>query len=285
MTNIKKSLIFSALCVASIIIVLGYSAYGWMSMNNQVRAVGKNITVTVPENLHISLSPSDGWTSTLNVNMEDIVKQATSGDTTPFNPGGSERFYLLPASTYNGVNDTIWQTGQAKDNGAPADGAVFDLGHRIKWNASTTSFEGHFIDVPLYFRTDGEVDLKIALYEDTTAITPDTNNINKIVRVAFLNPACTASSMGNAEPLVLAGNESTGVFNGKVIKNATEKIPPKYLSYTNKLSKQLFTVAHDAVTQITVRIWIEGQDQNCVAKLGGQSFSVSLGFCAIDEGE
>lgn len=285
MTNTKKALMISALCVASAVILLGYSAYGWMTMSRQVRAVGQNVSVTVPENLQISLSADGEWAESVNTYLEEIVEGITKDDTSPlkpFNPGGSERFYLLPASSYNGVNGSIWKTESAKFDGSPSDSAVFEEGHRIQWNASTTSFEGHYIDIPLYFRTDGENELRIALYNDTTSVTPDTNGINQIVRVAFLRSDCTASSMGDNEPLVYACSESTGVFGGNVIKNATEKIPPKYLEFTDKKTQQLFTVRPGEVTQITVRIWVEGQSVNCVAAIGGQSFSVSLGFCIIE---
>lgn len=287
MSSAKKSVLLSALCVAVAALLLGYSGYGWMTMSRQVRAIGQNVSIAVPENLQISLSGTDGsWSDSVTVELKYIVEKITENDTSPnkpFNPDQGEGFYLLPASSYNGTNHTIWQTGSAKHDGSPADGAVFEEGHRILWNASTSSFEGHYIDVPLYFRTDGETELRIALSQTTTSITSgDTSDIDKVVRVAFLNDAGTASSMGDEEPLVFASPNSTGVFNGVVRKDATHTISPQYLRFTNTNLQQLFTVTPREVTKITVRIWVEGQDVNCVAKIGGKQFSVSLGFCVIE---
>ncbi|MGN1095846.1 MAG: hypothetical protein ACI4QR_05615, partial [Eubacteriales bacterium] len=229
---------------------------------------------------------------TVSVDMSEIVKEIV-GET--FDPE-SDRFYLLPASTYSGFNGTIWQTGSAKNDGSYAEGAIFEAGHKIKWNTSTSAFEGHFIDVPLYFRTDGGQDLNIALSESATSINPvnengNDNDIEKAVRVAFLNKDCDKTSMGAGvdKPLVLASKNSTGLHDGEVIEsvdaagNISSAIPPKYLSFTDGKTEQLFTVNHEGVTQITVRIWVEGQDKSCIAKIGGQTFSVSLGFCVIED--
>ncbi|MGN0494035.1 MAG: hypothetical protein ACI4F7_10340 [Acutalibacteraceae bacterium] len=285
MSNRKKAVLLSAMSLAVAVLLLGYSAYGWFSMSRSVRAVGQNVTVTVPDNLMISLSESGPWSESVTVELNDIVKKLTETDPEKFTEG---RFYLLPASTYAGFNDTVWQTGKAKHNGAPADDAVFYKGRRIMWNQSTSAFEGHWIDVPLYFMTDSEASVNVALLESTTSITPvgtEDIAITKTVRAAFLNEDCTKSSMGDTAPLVFAGNNSTGVFGGEIIETATTKKPPVYLTFDeNGISvKQLFTVAaNGAVKQIVVRIWIEGQDENCIAKIGGQTFSLSLGFCAIN---
>lgn len=288
MSNSKKTILLSALCVAVAILTLGYSAYGWMSMSREVRAIGQNISITVPENLMISTSLDGPWSDTVNVDMKSLVKALTANDEKKFTD--SDSFYLLPASTYSGIDGTIWQTGNAKTDGSYADGAVFSAGNCIKWNASTSSFEGHYIDVPLYFRTDGDVDpnLQIALAESATSIEPAGENGNKIenaVRVAFLNSECNAPSTGS-EPLVLASKNSTGLHGG-VIKsvsgNTITEYTPKYLEFNEGgKTSQLFSVTTGAVTQITVRIWVEGQDRSCIAMIGGQTFSVSLGFCVIE---
>lgn len=283
MNNRKKALLLSAMSLAVAILLLGYSAYGWFSMSRSVRAVGQNVTVTVPDNLMIALSESGPWSESVTVVLNDIVKKLTKNDTDPLKPFKSGQFYLLPASTYAGFDGTIWETGSAKNNGSAAETAVFKQGHRIQWNQSTTSFEGHWIDVPLYFKTDSESDVNVALLENDKMIEKvgeGEGDITKTVRAAFLNPTCDKTSMdSDTVPLVFAGNNSEGVHDGVVIKNAVDKIPPKYLSFTDGKSDTLFTVkANGEAKQIIVRIWIEGQDQKCVATIGGQTFKLSLGF-------
>lgn len=286
MSNRKKALLLSAMSLAVAILLLGYSAYGWFSMSRSVRAVGQNVTVTVPDNLMISTSGADGtWSESVTVKLEDIVREKLTEEEKERFDASSGKFYLLPASTYDGFNGNIWQTGSANFDGSAAYGAVFEKGRQIKWNQSTSAFEGHWIDVPLYFKTDSEADVNVALLESKTKIITENEDksITKTVRAAFLNEDCTISSMGRAEPLVFAGNNSTGVFEGVVIKNSDNIIEPKYLDLSGGQSEQLFTVEKNGkVKRITARIWIEGQDQNCVAKIGGQSFSLSLGFCSIN---
>lgn len=277
----KRGIILSALSLAVAVMLLGYSAYGWMSMSRSVRAVAQNVTVSVPDNLLISASESGPWSDSVTVELSDIVRELTKNDDNKYTSG---KFYLLPASTYDGTEGTLWQTGSAKNDGSAAAGAVFEKGRRIKWNQSTTSFEGHWIDVPLYFKTDSESSVGVALSKGATSIVPVSADadIVKTVRAAFLSADRTAPSTGT-EPLVLCDEFSNGVFEGKVIKNASQKIEPKYLTYTDGLSTELFTVAPgDTPTCIVVRIWVEGQDISCVAKIGGQTFSLSLGFSSID---
>lgn len=299
MKNIKKSLILSALCVASLIIVLGYSAYGWFSLSRQVRAIGQNISVDVPENLQISLSEDGEWSESVNVDMRALIKDITANDERKFDPSSSDRYYLLPASTYSAVDGSIWNTGKANYDGSAATGAVFSQGNRIIWNPGTTSFEGHYIDVPLFFRTDGNKELKIALDKTKTSITSvsGTGRVNEVVRIAFLNSYCNNSSMGGditlgntpmTEPLIYSSVTSTSLHGGVVIKDVTadnvvETKEPLYLTFTDNKSEQILTVKPGVVTKIHVRIWVEGQDKACTATIGGQAFDVKLGFCIIEQ--
>ncbi|MDD6203652.1 MAG: hypothetical protein PUC05_01450 [Firmicutes bacterium] len=285
MSNSKKSIMLSALCLAVAVMLLGYSSYGWMTMTRRVRAIGQNVQVTVPENLQISLSADGPWTDSLNVELKDIVKSLTQNDPDkPYNPE-TDRFYLLPASSYAGFDGTIWQTESARNDGSAAANAVFQQGNRIKWNVERGAFEGHWIDVPLYFKTDSESTVDIALLATATSVAGDDSNIQNTVRAAFLDSDCDNNSAGANDPLVFAAQGNHGVFDGVVIKDAQNKIAPRYMSFENGTSAKLFTLkpGRDGITRIVVRIWVEGQSLDCVAKIGGQTFSLSLGFCIMDD--
>ena len=112
MHSFKKTLLFSALCVAMAILLLGYSAYGWMTMQRNVRAVGENISISAPSNLLISLSPDGGWAENVEVDMSTLVKELTLPDAPNNYTGGV--FYLLPASSLSGAEGTLWQTSKAR---------------------------------------------------------------------------------------------------------------------------------------------------------------------------
>lgn len=291
MSNSKKTIMLSALCLAVAVMLLGYSSYGWMTMTRRVRAIGQNVQVTVPENLQISLSADGPWTDSLNVELNDIVKSLTQNDPAPYKPFNpeSDMFYLLPASSYAGFDGTIWQTESARNDGSAAANAEFQRGSRIQWNGERGAFEGHWIDVPLYFKTDSESAVDIALLE-SASVTGNDSNIQNTVRAAFLDSSCRTNSAGGGEPLVFAAPENHGVldgvvFGGVVIQDAHNKIAPKYMSFEDGKSAKLFTVrpGQSGITRIVVRIWVEGQSRDCVAKIGGQTFSLSLGFCIMDD--
>ncbi|MDD6094965.1 MAG: hypothetical protein PUC29_04395, partial [Clostridia bacterium] len=247
--------------------------------------IGQRVSVSVPDNLLISLSPDGGWTDCVNVDLQEVVKELTNGDPKPFTE--DSQFYLLPASTYDGTEGTVYETGSANNDGSAADNAVFMPGHKICWNKDTSAFEGHWIDVPLYFKTDSQSSVSVALSQEGTKVTSvgeENGSIVNTVRAAFLNKECTAPSTGT-EPLVFAPSSSTGVFKNEIILSPTERTAPKYLSFTGGKSTELFKInpnGENPVKCITVRIWIEGQDESCVAQIGGKTFSLSLKFLSVD---
>lgn len=122
----------------------------------------------------------------------------------------------------------------------------------------------------------------------------NTRDIAQCVRIAFINPNKNDNSMRNYDlnkpnPFVYNASDS---FSDQVIKeidsnNHAVKADSKYLSDN---SVQILQVNggqgssdSNTGTEFIARIWLEGEDPNCVFANGGKSFAISLKFIAIDD--
>ena len=93
----KWPLLLSGFSVLVATLLLGYSAYGWVTFSRRVTATAADVTITAPNNLEISIDGIE-YFKDVTANMADIVKQTTADDTRPFQDG--DQFALLPASSY-----------------------------------------------------------------------------------------------------------------------------------------------------------------------------------------
>lgn len=292
----KKAILTAGLSVGVAVLLLSYAAYGWFTSTSTVTATGMTMSASAPNSIQISLVGDDddkNWSDKVDVNVKEILKkQPGLGEMSP-----NSNLYILPASTLAGFDNTFFATISAKSNGQFTDDAVFTEGKPV--HKATDGYEGHYVDIPLYFRNQGEDLVTLALDKngDTnskpTAITTEKkdNEITKIARVAFLDENKTLNSMKATTPLVLAGDGAntiqvvTGIDAPAVLEES------KYLEFdaVTKLSKAGIIKVEPAVyggengteykvASMIVRIWIEGQDQACTVKVGNQIFKVDLKF-------
>lgn len=286
MTLKQKTALIAALSLLVTGILLGYSAFGWYTMSKSVTAVGENLTVEAPSNLEIATSSDGPWSNSVMVDLEDYVPAEAGYDKTTYN------FFLMPASSYSGVNGAIWQTG--KTIGTIADtpegiaAAQLGAGTAVQWRTNDKMFAGHYIDVPLYFRA-GNAAGNLVLATDSTIIPLDNNTkVAQTARVAFLSTTADAPSFG-AAPLVYAqegtGARSAGgtmeVVSGTNVHALTLE-QPAYINADGTSPVLHFNAAPEGemyvVQALCVRIWVEGQDARCVATIGSKTFSVKLVF-------
>ena len=281
--------------------LLAYSTYAWFTVTRTVKAQGIELSVTTSNDIQISLTGGSDvteWSDTVTINMKDVVKsQLPEFDT--------ETFYLLPASSFSAFKDQIFTTTRAMTDGSAYADTVFNPAHTVVKNQE--AYEGHYIDIPLFFRTGWDEDIAIYLIKEingvvATYIIPVNNvsNIAKTVRVAFLNVDRNETSFGgdNTEPLVYANadhGETPYVINDEYPNSEGGKLAPEYMLFNTdtKMSiKPVLNLTHAVydssgtvsytVSEMIVRIWIEGQDSNCVAAIGGKSFSVGIGFAVAN---
>ena len=46
--------------------------------------------------------------------------------------------------------------------------------------------------------------------------------------------------------------------------------------------EMLFRITSDAMQKVTLRIWLEGCDENCISDIAGKTFSLTVKFDSID---
>lgn len=290
----KRGLLLSAASVGVAILMLGYSAFGWMTMSRTLRAQGMNVSVFVPEGLEISTEENGDYADHVEVNLKEIVRDMTLGGAVEFRPE-TDSFYLLPASSYEGL--TIWQTGNSDGTGvAKCAENEFQSGHPVMYNTVNKTFEGHYIDVTLWLRTPKPDGSAVALNKAETAVTStDSATIKNTVRAAFLNADATGISYGGNEGYDTLVYADPARWTAKVVTESTVPgvskyiEPPKYMTFGSSVSEQTVCVIPAvaagetyAKASLTVRIWIEGQDDACIADIGGRSFDLKIGFSAVD---
>lgn len=290
----KKAIFAAGLSVGVAVLLLSYAAYGWFTSTSTVTATGMTMSASAPDNIQISLIGDDNdknWSDMVAVDIKEVIaKQIENFDKTA-------NLFILPVSSLAGFDSTFFATISAKADGSATDDAVFIDGLSV--HKATDGYEGHYVDIPLYFRNQGADAITLALdkagngiSDKPTAITPvkQGSKIADIARVAFLSQDKLKNSMKTDTPLVLTGD---GAISPKVLvgKTPTTFGDSKYILFTNdtKLSIDDIIKVEPAsyggtdgtayqVASMVVRIWIEGQDQACTVSVGNQEFTVDLKF-------
>lgn len=294
-----NSIMIPALSVGVAMLMLGYSAYGWLSMIKQVRATGMVMKVTAPNSLEISLTGNDNdYYSNIDVSFKEVVERLIKfkGDEIQFQAEKDE-FSLLPASSYEGLS--VWQTSNATHaTGAAAcaeNEYINEDGERgrIKYNAEYQSFEGYYIDVPIWIRSSSGIEADIIIKmsdEDGTVVSKISGDdrVVNVVRIAFLNEDATAISCkendGFEDALVLTGQ---GAKAAKVVASGNDSfsktVSPKYINTPVDNTKNIVICRMPspgeqiyAVKKITVRIWVEGEDSACISSIKRSKFGIKL---------
>lgn len=270
------------------LLTLSYSVFAWYIMNRTVSADGMQLLASTPTDIQISLTGEEGtWTEHLVIDQVDILETVYGYD-------GAKNLYIKPASSYEGRG--IFKTDRALLSGAAYSGTVFDVATGLV--PVENHYEGYFVDIPLFFRTSAERDRPLALElprggADGTAIFAVTGSpdLYKTARVAFLSADKTADSAGGTDAFVLCPQEaidSRKVITSSVVPDGAP-VDPVFLAFTDGRfsDASIFTIPAATYVgsdctyhpiQITLRIWIEGQDNRCVVGVGNQSFAVSLRF-------
>lgn len=291
MKTMTKRILVSAACLGMASLLLVYASWAWFSSSRAVRATGITLHVQTPNNVQISLTGGDSdteWTEALEVDTKTLLASQIA-DFDPARP-----VFILPASTYAGMEDTVYATSRAKSDGQAYEDTIFYAGKPIVFSSQSGSYEGHFLDVPLYFRTRDESGVSLHLSKTepghTTGLaSSDGSEIHKIARVAFLSGDKTANALGGTAPLVYAeeDRQTASVVTGESHSFAL----PQYLAFSGGVSEQSVVeiggpvtengVTKPAVQKAVLRIWIEGQDSRCTMNMGKKTFSVDLAFTAI----
>jgi len=261
-------------------IVLTSASYAWFTMSRTVTASGISLTAIAPTNLLISDEENGTYAE------EAII-------TTSF---GSAK--LIPASSVEGLNFFAPRAILGEDDGAPRASTYFD-DVSDKPIIATPATDGYYADFKLWLKTTGEDDVEVTVSRILSAVTsgavdPD---ITGAVRFAILNEdgdGLIVALSKNTYGLTTGGTTNVSWFNTVVGPIAVEGIggfAGVNIDADINSSNTLFTVLggpdgeDNAPIGITVRVWIEGQDDDCISDAAAAVFNMVIGFSDVTYAE
>ena len=292
----NKSKVVSALAMLLVsAVALSSASYAWFTMSKEVSVTGIELQATAPDNVLIATN-SDAfetitpYASTKTLEVAEGKKDVLKGGVNPETAIAASDL-LLPCSSATGVN--LYNTLDIKDSGE-------DKGADSKYTTSTNTAaatELYYVDVPLYILTTGSKNVNVAIDTEKSSIeTVAGGEIYNAVRFAVLDDAMTTSKgvytmnkemFTGATPVesvvaekanyaendaaILLGNASNIAENNKIELKGTANMTGANVD-TNKYQ----------YTKVVVRVWIEGQNKNCVTANANQKFKFNLTFKAVE---
>lgn len=248
-------------------ITMTSASYAWFTMSNKVQVEGIELTVVAPTNLLIREvgSPAN--------NFSNVAAVLT-------NPVGK----LNHASSVTG--ETMFTVADAKTQVSP-DGTLTAVAEIEVTTTPVGAVDGFYVDFFFELVNTGAIDVTVGLNnliisEVTTSAAG--SNINGAIRFAILEDGTDnttgiifAEAVETVQAYQAAGTYGTAGLLGPQVSSTADAIG-------------LFDVLGGGVANtttpvnekaITVRVWIEGQDLDCVS-LNGSSFSISFDLIVIE---
>lgn len=274
----KRRLIPALAMLVISAVLLSTASYAWFTMSRSVTADGIKLTAIAPTNLLIS-------------NAVDGEYKETTTLTSNF---GTNK--LIPASSTNGIDFYIPNQIKSADAGAPVASTKFSAANK----AISDTESGYYADFKLWLKTDGETDVDVTVAQLLSIITDlktgdddkTKGTISEAVRFAVLNADGTAllktgtnNVYGTKEGTSVVDyfGTVTGPLAAACLTNGDtgNENAWKGTAITANDKNTLFTCLGDkSPVAITVRVWIEGQDKDCVSPAEGviPMFEMTVGF-------
>lgn len=299
--QIAITLIFLIISIAA----LGMASYAWFSNNRSVTAGGMVVSVEMPINIMASLTPppdteNPGEPSFV-TSLDGYQNSFQFGEIT--GESGSEQILeydmLVPVTSADGIHFFYLPFRYVGENGCPKSSVTLD-DYRYLTDISSV---GYYIDIPLYVLTTTPLDLNVYvsyLNIFSAGFGDDIPEISGAVRASVLvreedgYRSLIVARDTDAEPLTdgtktyypLAYDSTSGGAAEQTADAATtesaEYAPSAENSFTLAASESVEAIPRYYVTELRVRIWVEGSDAAAVYNNAGAYFSVSLAL-AVDE--
>ena len=235
-------------------------------MNTTVTSTGIDLTVITSESLLINTDLSAGatdgsWSTKIALDNTSYVGKK-----------------LYPVSSYNGVTMTY-----VKDNNTTGTyNETLDTEAKA-YTTTSSAVSGdtaglYYVDYQLAIMYAGQ-DATKNIYLDTTNFSvvgkTDSDKIYQAVRVALLNEDGSAVAQTGKTNRYDASETNSYITAGAdaAVKQNAVTTDAHLINNTAVL-----TLTKDVPVSITVRIWIEGENKNCIDSYAGGDFSVQLGF-------
>lgn len=294
----NKSKVVSALAMLLVsAVALSSASYAWFTMSKEVSVKGIELQATAPDNVLIATNSDEFSTITPYASHKDLVvtgdkKDVLKGGVTPETAIAASDL-LLPCSSADGIK--LYNTLDIKDSGE-------DKGAASKYVESTNtaaSTELYYVDIPLYILTTGSENVDVAIDTEKSSIeTVDDGKIYNAVRFAVLavsDDAMTTSKgvytmnkemFTGATPVesVVAEKANYAENDAAIELNKVSEVQKNNkikLKGTAKMTDANVDNNKYQYTKVVVRVWIEGQNKNCVTANENQKFKFNLTFKAF----
>lgn len=241
-------------------ITMSTASYAWFTMSNRVEVTGINLSVVAPTNILIR-------------NAGIVGENPFLSSVTVSNPAAGR---LNHASSFDGVSlftvsnpiDFIDEFGNTTTGVSLTDAT----------STPVAGTDGYYVDFDLQLINTGGTEVTVGLDKleiSTVATSAANGTIIEAVRFAILE------NEGNSSEKVFSQTPKT--LN--VYKTASSKDSLTTVETHNNMFKldangvaDASSASPDGVKNITVRVWIEGQDPDCVTANAGSSFSIEFDF-------
>ena len=312
MKKLTTKLMISVLSVALAFIALGTSTFAWFSMNTTVEATGMQLTAVTPINLLIGdketdTTPAD-FANTVVANETTTwgshkLFPASSADGVKFNAIKNTGNYIKNGLGGSADDDTVFQpTANVTAISNSADGywAVYTFQLKISEHQETpanvylSTFKVYHLvtgdgvaksDGTYYTYADG-------VYTVVTAETTLTNGtpyyhlggIANAVRGALFVGDASGSAVSATKTAIYANTAEAAVDAVSATLNAETAYEDIYdadgTTSTAAVipADSIYFPVNDTPVEVELRVWIEGQDTDCVNANAGQSFKIDLAF-------
>lgn len=248
-------------------ITMSTASYAWFTMSNRVEVTGVELKVVAPTNILIREKKSSDYNNFLNT----VSLSATSAGLTG---------KLNHASSVNGVDMFTVEDATTMVN---TNGTLTSTATIISTTTPVATDDGYYVDFFLELVNTGEKEVTVGLDKLTIAGVDDSaaeQNIEGAVRFAILDGSASKGVFGQGEGTTVVAFSAAGAPG--TTANQTVLTTSDYLFKLAGGGIADTSESPAGMKSITVRVWIEGQDPDCVSAKAGSSFSIEFNFYVVD---
>ena len=283
--SLTRKLLLAVITLGIAVIATVGSTYAWFSMNTTVEATGMQLTAVTPVNVVISKDENTGFAKEVEFTSSVTELYPASTDKSLLTSSGTFTFFAVREGQVIGSNG---EGGQATTG---SEGTLFQPG----FSTTSVNDKDYVISETVYLKTTtGKVSLTLKSIDlGTTTITNSGATIGseaesgeKIADAIYI-ALCNKNGVfiyqasgqsGNHKGVKAVASDGTwteGDTNALSVTGTTET-----LIFNSAVSGQELGTDAEAVT---VLVWLEGEDPQCVNAIGGLGLSIGLEFGYVEE--
>ena len=290
--SLTRKLLLAVITLGIAVIATVGSTYAWFSMNTTVEATGMQLTATTPVNVVISKDANTGFQNSITFDSETLNLY----------PASTDKTLLLSNGTY-----TFWAVEEGQVIGENGEGGISSTATKFQSSAITTESVGnpaknYVIAEDIYLKTtagkislyleeimladfEGEVDSHAVESSATVGSPAVAKNIYDAIYVALLTDHGTfiyqaTGGSGNHTGVLSVSSQGVRTLGSQYAFTQTNNTGDEHLIFNSNVEgAELGTTAE----KVTVLVWLEGEDVDCVNAIGGLGVNIGLKF-AYKEG-